>query len=503
MQGVIIMAKTLKDLLALLPVAKVQGDCLEQNIAYVTFDSRKVKPGTLFICLPGSKVDGHDYIHEAHKKGAVAALVQRETVMPEGMAMVRVPDTRNAMCSIVPYFFDYPGRKLRMIGITGTNGKTTTTYLIRNILKEAGYQTGIIGTIQTMIGEKVLPIKNTTPDVVDLQEILAQMVAEGMEYVVMEVSSHALALNRVAGCEFDIGIFTNLTQDHLDFHHDFANYLAAKAKLFAMLGDSGAVKQGKTAIVNIDDQAGEKIINSTSCRVFTYSLHKAADLQALSPNVHADGASFTVRAGFGEMRLDLKITGLFNIYNVLAAIGAAQAENIAPAIIKTALEKFQSVPGRFELIDEGQPFSIIVDYAHTPDGLENILKTARQIAKQRIIVVFGCGGDRDRTKRPIMGRLAAEYGDVVIATSDNPRSEDPAAILEEVEAGIVQGLTPEKKYEKIIDRRRAIARALQLAAPSDVVIIAGKGHENYQILKEGTIAFDDREVAREIVKEMK
>jgi UDP-N-acetylmuramoyl-L-alanyl-D-glutamate--2,6-diaminopimelate ligase/murE/murF fusion protein len=497
------MAKMLKELLKLLPEAEVQGNIVDQNIAYVTFDSRKVKPGTLFICLPGAKVDGHDFIKDAHRDGAVAVLIQKTIALPDGMIAIKVPDTRLAMCSIVPYFFDYPSRKLRMIGITGTNGKTTTTYLIQSILKEAGYKIGVIGTIQTMIGEKVLPMKNTTPDVVDLQEILAKMVSNGIEYVVMEVSSHALALNRVAGCEFDVGIFTNLTQDHLDFHHDFVNYLAAKAKLFEMLGSSTAVKQGKTAIVNIDDEASEKIIKSTACQVISYSINKDSDLQAQHTDVHSGGTSFTVTGSFGEMPLNLKITGLFNVYNVLAAIGAAKAENIDFTIIKSALEKFQSVPGRFELVDEGQPFSIIVDYAHTPDGLENILKTARQIAKQRIIVVFGCGGDRDRTKRPIMGKLAAEYGDVVIATSDNPRSEDPAAILEEVEAGILKGLTTEKDYEKIVDRRQAITRALKLAKPEDVVIIAGKGHENYQILKEGTISFDDREVAREIIREMK
>lgn len=498
------MAKTLKDLLALLPEASVEKDALlAQTIEYVTFDSRKVKPGTLFICLPGANVDGHNYIKEAHAGGATAVLMQREVTVPEGMTAIKVPSTREAMCSMVPYFFDYPGRKLRMIGITGTNGKTTTTYLIKSILNEAGYKTGVIGTIQTMIGDRVLPIKNTTPDVVDLQEILAEMVAEGVEYAVMEVSSHALALNRVAGCEFDVGVFTNLTQDHLDFHHDFASYLAAKAKLFQMVSSSSAVKKGKTAIVNVDDPAGEKILKAAACSVVTYGINHKADLKALNPDVHASGTGFTLQGSFGEMSLALKITGLFNVYNVLAAIGAARAENIDEKTIKAALEKFQSVPGRFELVDEGQPFSIIVDYAHTPDGLENILKTARQIARKRIIVVFGCGGDRDRTKRPIMGSLAAEYGDVVIATSDNPRSEDPAVILEQIETGILKRLTKEKLYEKIADRRQAIQRALQLAKSEDVVIIAGKGHENYQILKHGTIDFDDRQVAREIVREMK
>lgn len=496
------MAKTLQELVSLLPMAKIQGktDFLVEGLAH---DSRAVMPGTLFVCLSGFKTDGHNYIKQAHSQGAVAVIVEKVVEdIPEGLTVITVSDTREAIKAVTPYFFDYPSRKLRMIGVTGTNGKTTTTYLLKNILQEAGYQVGVIGTIQNSIGDRIVPSKNTTPDVIDLQNLLAEMVANKMDYVVMEVSSHALALERVAGCEFDVGIFTNMTQDHLDFHVTFENYLAAKAKLFQSLSDNGNHKKNKTAIINVDDAAAAAILSSTACNTITYGITKDANLKAENPNVQAAGTEFAIAGAFGVMNLKLKITGLFNVYNVLSAVGAALAEGIEPAIIKNALEKFQSVPGRFELVNAGQNFSVIVDYAHTPDGLENILQTAKQIAKQRIIVVFGCGGDRDRTKRPIMGKLAATYGDIVIATSDNPRSEDPALILEEIEVGIKEGLSAGELYEKISDRRQAIARALELAAQDDIVIIAGKGHENYQILKNETISFDDKEVVKEIIKEM-
>jgi UDP-N-acetylmuramoyl-L-alanyl-D-glutamate--2,6-diaminopimelate ligase len=497
------MTKNLQELINLLPNPAVQGksDLAIGNIAH---DSRMVNPGTLFVCLSGVKTDGHKYIIEAYKQGAVAVLVEREVEdIPQGLTVINVADTREAMMAITPYFFSYPSRKLRMIGVTGTNGKTTTTYLIRSILQKAGFQVGIIGTIQNSIGDRVVPTKNTTPDVIDLQRLLTEMVECKMDYVVMEVSSHALALNRVAGCEFDVGIFTNMTQDHLDFHVTFENYLEAKTKLFQMLSSADNQKEGKTAVINADDKASAFILGKTECKTITYGIYDSADLQAKNTNIQSAGARFDIRGSFGEMPLKLKITGLFNVYNILSAVGAALAEGIDTKVIREALEEFKSVPGRFELVDAGQPFSVIVDYAHTPDGLENILKTAKQITTQRIIVVFGCGGDRDRTKRPIMGKIAAIYGNVVIATSDNPRTEDPDVILNEVEIGIVEGLTPGKIYEKISDRRTAIERALHLAQEEDVVIIAGKGHEDYQILKDRTISFDDKEVAREIIRGMK
>jgi len=282
----------------------------------------------------------------------------------------------------------------------------------------------------------------------------------------------------------------------------FENYLAAKTKLFQSLGIVGNYKQGKTAVINVDDGAADFILHNTTCRTISYGINTHADLKADNAEIKATGARFDIVGSFGSIALNLHITGLFNVYNVLSAVGAALAEGIDSQIIKTALEKFQSVPGRFELVKIGQPYSVIVDYAHTPDGLENILKTAQQIAKRRIIVVFGCGGDRDRTKRPIMGKIAAQYGNIVIATSDNPRSEDPDAILNEIEVGVKAGLSAGEVYEKISDRRQAIARALQLAERDDIVIIAGKGHENYQILRDKTISFDDKEVVQEIIREM-
>lgn len=497
------MAKTLRELLSLLPHANVEGN-IDVVIEALAHDSRCVVPGTLFVCVSGFKTDGHNYIIQAHKQGAVAIIVEKPIEnVPHGLTVITVADTREAIKGIAPYFFDYPSRKLRMIGVTGTNGKTTTTYLLKSILQEAGYQVGVIGTIQNSIGDRIVPSKNTTPDVIDLQNLLAEMVDHHMDYVVMEVSSHALALERVTGCEFDVGIFTNMTRDHLDFHRTFENYLAAKAKLFQSLNAADNKKSKKTAIINIDDEAATAILGNTACTAITYGIHGNANLKAEHTDIQATGTAFAIVGSFGVMDLKLKITGLFNVYNVLSAVGAALTEGIKPATIKAALEKFQSVPGRFELVTAGQDFSVIVDYAHTPDGLENILQTAQQIAKKRIIVVFGCGGDRDRTKRPIMGKLAAIYGNIVIATSDNPRSEDPEFILEEIEIGIKEGLTAGKIYEKITDRRQAIARAVALAGKDDIVIIAGKGHEDYQILRDRTISFDDKEVVKEIIGEMK
>ena len=492
--------KTLAQLAELVNGSVVTGD-KNIEIKGIEHDSRKAAEGTLFVCIEGFHVDGHKFIPQAVEKGAKAILTTRfaEAVeVPEGVAVLQVPELKAALDVIVPFFHDYPAQKMRVIGITGTNGKTTTSYLIRAILREAGYKVGLIGTIQIMMEEEVFPIHNTTPDVVELQHTLAIMRDKGMDYVVMEVSSHALDQNRVAGIEFDTAVFSNLTQDHLDYHKTLENYKLAKAKLFDLLGKEG-VKENKTAVVNADDEAGKTMLEHAKCRQLTYGIENKASLQATNVEVLASGANFTLTEEFlGKLDLQLHITGIFNVYNVMAAVGAAIAEKIDPAVIEKALLNFTSVPGRFELVKAGQDFSIIVDYAHTPDGVENVLNTARRIAKKKIIAVFGCGGDRDRTKRPIMGRLAADLADVVIATSDNPRSEDPAFILSEVEAGVKETIG-DKHHECIIDRREAIFRAVELAETDDIVIILGKGHEDYQILKDKTIHFDDKEVAREAV----
>ena len=493
--------KTLKDIISTLDVQQVQGN---QNVSIqdITADSRAVKPNSLFIALDGATVDGHNYIDKAVDAGAVAVIVSKPVTVPADVCVITVDDTRQAMMVCVPYFFDYPANRMRMVGVTGTNGKTTTTHMIRHILKAQGHKVGVIGTVHIMIGDTSYPIHNTTPDVVDLQHILHQMVQENVEYCVMEVSSHALALGRVSGVEFDTAVFTNLTQDHLDFHKTFENYLAAKCKLFEQVSAPNQVKDNKGAVINIDDSYGYRVMEKTTAPTITYSTLGKGTLNASDVHMSTKNSQYTVNYKGESYPVSMNTTGLFNVYNTLAAIGACLQEGISMEAIDTALKTFSSVPGRFELIEEGQDFAVVVDYAHTPDGLQNILETAKAIKENRIIIVFGCGGDRDATKRPIMGRIAAEYGDKIYVTSDNPRTEDPVQIVKDVEVGVKEALREGTSYEVIVDRREAINHAIHDAKAGDIVIIAGKGHENYQILKNETIHFDDREEARKALKEI-
>ena len=493
--------KTLKDITSTLDVQQVQGN---QNVSIqdITADSRAVKPNSLFIALDGATVDGHNYIDKAVDAGAVAVIVSKPVTVPADVCVITVDDTRQAMMVCVPYFFDYPANRMRMVGVTGTNGKTTTTHMIRHILKAQGFKVGVIGTVHIMIGDTSYPIHNTTPDVVDLQHILHQMVQENVEYCVMEVSSHALALGRVSGVEFDTAVFTNLTQDHLDFHKTFENYLAAKCKLFEQVSAPNQVKDNKGAVINIDDSYGYRVMEKTTASTITYSTLGKGTLNASDVHMSTKNSQYTVNYKGESYPVSMNTTGLFNVYNTLAAIGACLQEGISMEAIDTALKTFSSVPGRFELIEEGQDFAVVVDYAHTPDGLQNILETAKAIKENRIIIVFGCGGDRDATKRPIMGRIAAEYGDKIYVTSDNPRTEDPVQIVKDVEVGVKEALREGTSYEVIVDRREAINHAIHDAKAGDIVIIAGKGHENYQILKNETIHFDDREEARKALKEI-
>ena len=488
--------KTLKDIISTLDVQQVQGD---QNVSIqdITADSRAVKLNSLFIALDGATVDGHNYIDKAVAAGAVAVIVSKPVTVPDDVCVITVSDTRQAMMVCVPYFFDYPANRMRMVGVTGTNGKTTTTHMIRHILKAQGHKVGVIGTVHIMIGDTSYPIHNTTPDVVDLQHILYQMVQENVEYCVMEVSSHALALGRVSGVEFDTAVFTNLTQDHLDFHKTFENYLAAKCKLFEQVSASDQVKDNKGAVINIDDSYGHRVMEKTTAPTITYSTLGKGTLNASDVHMSTKNSQYTVNYKGESYPVSMNTTGLFNVYN-----GACLQEGISMEAIDTALKTFSSVPGRFELIEEGQDFAVVVDYAHTPDGLQNILETAKAIKENRIIIVFGCGGDRDATKRPIMGRIAAEYGDKIYVTSDNPRTEDPVQIVKDVEVGVKEALRDGTSYEVIVDRREAINHAIHDAKAGDIVIIAGKGHENYQILKNETIHFDDREEARKALKEI-
>lgn len=491
------MQKLLEEIVAVLPEVQVVGDC-DKIIKDITADSREVREGSLFICLKGAHVDGHKYLEQAAASGAGAALVEDvPEVCPDGLTLLKVDDTRLGMEVIAPFFYDYPGKTMRMIGVTGTNGKTTTTNIVRAILRKAGFKVGLIGTINIMIEDEAIVAHNTTPDVVDLQRALYRMKEAGCEYVVMEVSSHALALNRVAGCEYDTAALTNITQDHLDFHKTLENYRDAKGLLFEHLHEGK--KENKTAVFNMDDASSPILCDRTKTRILTYGEGRNNNIYPLFFKVEAKQMRLQLHTPVGEMDLLLKITGEFNVYNVMAAVAISLAEQIDKKTIVDVLNGFDGVPGRFQLVEAGQPYTVIVDYAHTPDGLENVLKTARSITEGKLWVVFGCGGDRDNKKRPIMGRIALELADRVVVTSDNPRTEDPAVIIDEI-AEALKDVPEGKSVELIAERRDAIYHALSEAAANDVIMIAGKGHENYQILADKTIHFDDREVVQEYWK---
>lgn len=500
--------KELKELIRVTPYERTEGNT-DAMISDVTADSREVRAGSLFICLDGAHVDGHRFAASAAEKGAAAIVAEKEISVPDGTAVIYVKDTRRAMEDITPYFFDYPSRSMRMIGVTGTNGKTTATHIVSHVLARAGAKTGVIGTIHMLIGDKEYPTHNTTPDVVDLERMLAKMRDAGVTHAIMEVSSHSLVMGRVEGVEFDNASFTNLTEDHLDYHKTMDNYAAAKALLFAKVSAAGQTKGRKSAHINADadyaDTMAAAVTDKVLCPVTTYSIEKPSDLKAKDITFNANSSEFTVSFGGKDYPVRTNLVGRFNVYNALTAIAVCLGEGLPMEEILAALADFHAVPGRFELIDEGQDFTVVVDYAHTPDGLENILKTAEEIRRGRIISVFGCGGDRDKMKRPIMGCIGARYSDIVIVTSDNPRTEDPDTIVSEVAAGVAE-IAAEKpgfSYEVVVGRRDAIRRAIELAAPGDIVMIAGKGHEDYQILKDRTIHFDDREEARAALKDKK
>lgn len=484
----------LADLVTALAPLQTSGS-LEREITGIAYDSRLVKPGDLFVAIPGFVDDGHNYLAEAATRGAVAAITSRAAPIPEQLTSIRVTDSRRALGVVATKFFSYPSRQLRVIGVTGTNGKTTTTFLIDSLLRQAGYRTGIVGTVHIQIGDAKLESIRTTPESLDLQQLLAKMVEAQVSHAVLEVSSHALALNRLGGCEFDIAVFTNLTQDHLDLHGDMQNYLAAKAKLFSGLDPDG--KPHKRAIINGDDAAAALLRSVSRVPITSYGIKRPADLQAVEAMVTPLGTEFKVlQAGKLLGLTRVPTPGYFSVYNALAAIAVALTEGVSWAVISESLPESQSVPGRFQPVRAGQPFAIIVDYAHTPDSLENILQTARGFTKGRIIVVFGCGGDRDRGKRPQMGRIASQLADIVIITTDNPRSELPQAIAHDILRGVVgpADITVE------LDRASAIRHAVSQARPGDAVLIAGKGHETYQIFADRIIHFDDREVAEQAVE---
>lgn len=470
------------------------------DIKGIAYDSRTVEPGFLFVAVPGFKTDGHNYVRQAVEAGAPAVMVEREVDLPAGIARVLVKNTRQALARVASVFYNHPSEELRMIGVTGTNGKTTTTYLISSIYREAGEKVGVIGTIANYIGDRKLDVSHTTPESADLQKLLREMRNEGVAVAVAEVSSHALALERVTGCRFDVGVFTNLTQDHLDFHHSMDDYLQAKARLLTGISP-GSDKGPRYVVVNLDDPYAARITRDVRVPVVTYGLSPEADIRAADIKVTDQGNSFTVESRFGVVHLNMKLTGLFNVYNTLAAFAVGVAGGLNPALAARALEKVRGVPGRFQLVECGQDFAVVVDYAHSPDGLENILKTARTLTGGRLITVFGCGGDRDRTKRPIMGEIAGRYSDLPIITSDNPRTEDPLTIIGDVEEGIKRVMNP-GQYMVIPDRREAIRTAVAGARKGDLVMIAGKGHEDYQIIGTQKFHFDDREEAVRAIQDL-
>lgn len=477
----------------------LQGDP-EVEITSVTYDSRRVRPGAAFVALPGTRTDGHAYAAEAVARGAAVVVVERSVAAPEGVAVLQVESTRRALSAASAALYGDPSQKLRVIGVTGTNGKTTTTHLIRAILMAQGEKVGLIGTVHNFVGDQELTANLTTPQASDVQELMARMVQAGCTYVVMEVSSEGLDMHRVDDVEFDVGVFTNLTQDHLNYHGTLENYREAKLGLFRQLSRPGT-KSGKAAILNRDDPSmGHFRDAAGSVPIHTYGLDRRAALYARSLVTTPDGTRFRMVSPQGELPVALRMVGQFNVYNALAASAVALAEGVPLERIRTVLERQVGVAGRMEPVRAGQPFGVFVDYAHSPDGLENVLTTARGFTRGRVIAVFGCGGDRDRQKRPRMGRIAAVLADHTIITSDNPRSEEPAAIIREIEAGVREALPPGHSYETVVDRTEAIERAVAAAAPGDVVIIAGKGHETYQIFADRTIHYDDREVARRVIK---
>jgi UDP-N-acetylmuramoyl-L-alanyl-D-glutamate--2,6-diaminopimelate ligase len=502
------MARNPITLTQLLAVLRGQVEILEQRgdmscpVHAITDDSRAVTAGSLFVAVKGERVDGHRFVEQAIKAGAVAVVAQA-TVASGPLPFVQVADSRKALGFLGSRFYGDPSARLKMIGVTGTNGKTTTTYLCKSLLEGIGRRVGLIGTVGYQIGQETIPASHTTPGALDLQALLAKMVEGGLNAAVMEVSSHALALDRTAGCEYDVAVFTNLTQDHLDFHHTMDEYFEAKLRLFT--GLAGGKKTGKRAIVNLDDPRGGEIRAACPVPAWGYAIKNQADIKAERVRLSLAGTTFTAATPAGSFAVESRLVGEHNVYNLLGAIGVALHSGVTSDQVCEAAAQITNVPGRFERVSSGQDFTVVVDYAHTEDALLRLLTAAQTLKTGRIITVFGCGGDRDRGKRPKMGRAAVEYSDVVILTSDNPRTEDPMAILHEVEIGVRDALALRNhvQYHMVPDRREAIGAAIHEARRDDMVLIAGKGHEDYQIIGTKKFHFDDREVAREAIQQLR
>ncbi len=469
----------------------------DRDVMGVTCDSRRVKNGYVFVAVPGHKTDGKFFVNDAIDRGAVAIVSENDERLKNDICHIRVSNARRALARMACVFNGMPSNKLQMIGITGTNGKTTVSYMTRDILDADGRVPGLIGTVECRIGTRVIPSSQTTPDASDLQLLLVQMVNAGCRSAVMEVSSHALDQGRVEGVEFDVAVFTNLTRDHLDYHKTAESYFAAKSLLFRNLGTGG---KKSVAVINMDDPQGGRLaeLSAGHAEVFKYGLNTGADVRAENVELSPAGSNFYLHSPWGDARIKMEILGRFNVSNALAAIAICGSLGVKLDLIVESLSKFTVVPGRLEEIKARKGFQVFVDYAHTDDALQRVLETLREITVNRLIVIFGCGGNRDSTKRPIMGRVAGKMADYVVVTSDNPRKENPAAIIDQICSGFDQSA----HFEVMEDRAQAIRRGLAMAEKGDIVLIAGKGHEMSQELANTIIPFDDRQVARSILKEM-
>lgn len=459
----------------------------DKEVTDITIDSRSVSKGSVFVAICGENVDGHSFAKMAEEKGACCCVSQKEISL--GIPTIVYPDTKVALSEIASKFYSEPEKKLHLIGITGTNGKTSVSYFIKQILESAGKKVGIIGTNEILVGNADVGIKSstpTTPNSLELRKIFAKMLEMGAEYVVMEVSSHALSLHRVEGLTYDVGVFTNLTRDHLDYHKTMENYLKAKEKLFDI---------SKVGVINTDDEYGSRIFAEKPLKKISVGKENG-DVSAEDIEIDANGVSFNAVYKGGKYRVSLPVSGMFSVYNGLCAFGAALILGITPEKIAEGLSKVSGVKGRLENVNTGKDFSVLIDYAHTPDGLENVLSAVNSFKKGRCIAVFGCGGDRDRTKRPIMGEIGTKMADIAIITSDNPRTEDPKKIIDEITEGAVSG-----KYKVIENRKDAIKYALSIAEKNDIVLLLGKGQETYQIIGKEKMHFDEREIVKEILGE--
>jgi len=479
------------DLIKIIPQKEVFGD-IEQNVAKIEYDSRLVTPEDMFVALPGARFDGHDYIEAAIKAGAMSILCEKDFKQDVPCKII-VPDSRHALALVAAKFYGFQSRKMKLSGITGTNGKTTTVYMVRSIFETRGKKTGLMGTIEYLAGQYQFEAFNTTPESLHIERLLSIMRTEGIRNVVMEVSSHALKMGRVRMIDFNVAGFTNLTQDHLDYHETMDDYRESKALLFEKMKG-----KEKWAVLNMDDPNYDFFLSHSDCSYLSYSLdNPKADLRLESIEKMDDGYKFDLVTPLGKEDVHLRLPGRFNLSNALCAAAVAMASGVDSGTIKRGLEAINFVPGRLEKVNCDTDFGVYVDYAHTPDALENVMKTAREMAAgNKLIALFGCGGDRDKEKRPLMSKAVSAYADIIILTSDNPRTEDPEKIIEDAKAGLDKA----KENFVVTDRKEAIAKALSEASTGDVVIIAGKGHENYQIIGNKKEHFDDREIIREVLK---